>query len=1188
MTSQDDIRNPLEEIADEFIQRRRLGEAPTIDEYASDYPLLAKEIYDLFPTLELMEHVRRDVADKTIVNIDPTSNVGQQLGDFHILREIGRGGMGVVYEAHQSSLGRRVALKVLASNLQHNDKYLERFRREATAAAKLQHSNIVPVYGVGTDDGQHYYAMQYIHGRGLDEVLKALQSDVDSFRDVIEFDNASDLAGALVTGQFKLRDLDPDLQEPVAGSKSSTSDPANSKSVWSPKSSDRISYFRRIARLGSQAANGLAHAHGNGILHRDIKPSNLLLDVYGNIWITDFGLVKMMGEDDLTETGDIVGTLRYISPESLHGKYDVRSDIYGLGLTLHELLARKRAFSASHRATLTKQILEQGPGDLLSVPKDLATIVQKATSLDPDDRYQTAPELSDDLNRFLNHEPIRARKISSLESLWRWSKRNRMLAASLTAVAFLLIFGLCGAIFTSFQWNKLAEENKSAFLRAAEENRDARRRLVEANILFAQDRAKSRLPGQRLSGLKAIAESVPIAKELEMGEETMFRLRNAAIPCLANNDIETLREWIVTTTTIFEAAFDSSLERYAFQRYSNGPIEVRNTKDDSHIAVFTPDQPLVRLQFSPDGKYLAAHLRERVVVWNVDSRQVVHAFGRLRYSRAQFQFDAQSKRIAIATLDDDAVRVYELEKQEPIFEVRKCKIGGLCFDDSNQLIITRDHAASNLTKSINEFISGQKVPTQQPLSKRGIIEFFDLETGNKNNSIPIDGSPGYICYGDGLLAVATLYPIEKLDPGMTAPTSMIRIYEGPNFREITRMPKRYSTISKMQFIDNGKLLAVGRSQNTTELWNVRTGAKVLAVDGELVTIANDRLAVSGFGRLRIYRLITSKELSGLCPKYIPQKIKVDKTNRILFAPLSNGLELYDIQKGTLLAKLKDGRITNVTVAPDGTSFYIVDSRRHIERWPIHYAKEIVTVGPPTRLEIPPGFFPHHLAISRDGTVLVSESPTTNQVLVVSTNFVFENFIMKTPPSPLFIAISNNTKWVATGTWHGSEVGVYDLEKRKLVRKIPHGRTHVGFTPDSSALICGGGKLVNLNDWSERTINDNASSYRIESPCIPQDGSFLVVTENRVVGSSVIFDPKNWNPLLRLTTPNAVRHDVAGISQNGHHIFIRTFDGLDYQIKSWNLFEIRKRLKELGLDWNGPELKPETPYDDELRITVERS
>ena len=187
-------------------------------------------------------------------------------------------------------------------------------------------------------------------------------------------------------------------------------------------------YWQSVASIGVQVAEAMEYAHKQGIHHRDIKPSNLLLDAQGTVWVTDFGLAKADDQQNLTHTGDILGTLRYMPPEAFEGKTDARSDVYSLGLTLYEMLAFRAAFDEKERNRLIKQVTDAEPARLgklnRHVPRDLETIVHKAIDKDPKQRYASAGALAEDLQRFIDDEPIRARQVSAAERYWRWARRT--------------------------------------------------------------------------------------------------------------------------------------------------------------------------------------------------------------------------------------------------------------------------------------------------------------------------------------------------------------------------------------------------------------------------------------------------------------------------------------------------------------------------------------------------------------------------------------------------------------------------------------------------------------------------------------------------------------------------------------------------------------------------------------------
>jgi serine/threonine protein kinase len=396
------------QVAEEFTRGVRDGKLPDIEEYANRYPQLASRIRELFPTLMLLEGMA-GTSDSTATQAMPSLlSRDSVFGNYRIVGEVGRGGMGIVYEAVHVLLERKVALKVLPVRTHASADQLERFFREARMAGGLHHTNIVPVFDVGQVAGTPYYAMQYIEGSGLDQIIRIMQS----------------------TSERGPMDPSARIEAGVPG---------------------RIEeYFRWVSGMGIQAAEGLAYAHERKIMHRDIKPSNLLLDKQGVLWISDFGLARKIEDPALTQSGTLLGTPRYMSPEQAEfadRPVDQRSDIYSLGATLYELLTCRPVFEGKTPREVLSQIITRepvGPRRLNpKIPVDLATIVMRAMAKQPEDRYQFAQDLADDLNHWQKMEPIKARPIGPLGRTVRWCRRNPRLAA-ITATAAAIIISLTG------------------------------------------------------------------------------------------------------------------------------------------------------------------------------------------------------------------------------------------------------------------------------------------------------------------------------------------------------------------------------------------------------------------------------------------------------------------------------------------------------------------------------------------------------------------------------------------------------------------------------------------------------------------------------------------------------------------------------------------------------------------------
>ncbi|TWU02533.1 protein kinase domain-containing protein [Stieleria varia] len=388
------------EVLDEYLAKLKAGELPDRNQLLSEHPELASQLEACLAGLEFI-HSTSDM-----------DHSQRRLGDFQILREVGRGGMGAVYEARQISLGRRVALKILRFGGVSDPDAVQRFQREAQTVASLHHTNIVPIFAVGSEHSVNYFAMQFIEGRGLDQVLRE----------------------------------HADRKVPIAPD--------------------------TVAGWGLQAAEALAHAHARGVIHRDVKPSNLLIDDdEGRVWLTDFGLAKRLDDVTLSMTGALLGTPRYMSPEqaaAAHHKLDHRTDIYSLGATLYELATGQPVFVGNSPHDVISQIIASEPiaphVHRPSLPRDLDTILVKCLSKDASQRYHSANDLASDLRAFQEGRPISARRVGFTERASRWVKRQRRsvaLAGGAVAATLLLTLLVVGISY-AYQRSRLA----SVMLRA--------------------------------------------------------------------------------------------------------------------------------------------------------------------------------------------------------------------------------------------------------------------------------------------------------------------------------------------------------------------------------------------------------------------------------------------------------------------------------------------------------------------------------------------------------------------------------------------------------------------------------------------------------------------------------------------------------------------------------------------------
>ena len=413
------------------------GKCPDRQSFLARYPEFADDLASCLESLEFIQTVTPQFCstDEASVPRAAESLPHAKLGDFRIGQEVGRGGMGVVYEAEQLSLGRRVALKVLPFASLLDKRHIERFKNEARAAAMLKHPNIVSVYQTGCDRGVHYYAMELVSGQSIAEIIKDLKKVPES--------------AAQSNDGSKVK---------VAVFSSATADTSPVAKISTDTAHSSTTFCRNVAQLGIDVAHALHYAHQEGVIHRDIKPSNLLIDELGKPWISDFGLAQIQGANDLTISGDVLGTLRYMSPEQAGGQklLDHRTDIYSLGVTLHELLTLRTPFDGVTRHALVQSVIEAqlpAPNRVdRSIPADLSTIVAKSIAKDPLDRYATAQDFAEDLQRFLEHKAIYARRPSVIRRGRNWFRRNPLLAISLSVTLLLLsVFAIGGPIVAQKQ-----------------------------------------------------------------------------------------------------------------------------------------------------------------------------------------------------------------------------------------------------------------------------------------------------------------------------------------------------------------------------------------------------------------------------------------------------------------------------------------------------------------------------------------------------------------------------------------------------------------------------------------------------------------------------------------------------------------------------------------------------------------
>ena len=678
----------LADLIEQAVACVKAGKELPVEALAGARPEWAAVLRDLVPGLRLLGSLESSTSRDEIPS-DPSlpSELSAPivLGDYRVSREIGRGGMGVVYEAWQITLKRRVALKVLPLAAALDPKTLGRFKIEAQAAASLHHAHIVPVYQVGCENGVHFYAMQFIEGRSLAELITNLHESP---------------ANGATPNQSPL----PVLRERVrVRAQHPAPDTATLALAETTHSGNKSAYFRTVAGLARDAALALHYAHQAGVVHRDIKPANLLIDSNLHIWVTDFGLARLQTEVGLTMTGDLVGTLRYMSPEQALGKgavLDERCDVYGLGATLFELLTLRPAYPGVDRQELLRKIaFDEPPGPQRidrSIPIELDTIVRKAMAKRAEDRYARAQDLADDLQRFLDHKPVRARRPTPWEVGGKWVRRHTAAVGALVAVLLVTILALATSlVFISFERAETVRQKSVA----EEETRISK--LREASLTWSNYVSEMQLLGRDWQNLST--------QDLEARLNHLRPLQSQEDP----------RGW----------------EWYYLWRLAH----ITHKSFQAH----KPNMPVHWMTFSPDGTKLVTTSKDSTVrVWKAATLQPMATLTDHTDEVNRAAFSPDSKTLA-TTSDDGTVRLWDMEtyRCKATLDCYKGEVHAVAISPDGRWLI----AASRFSMPPKLWMWDLKAATLKPA-----WEWVPFDVGEIHSMAFLPGANGCIIGGNWL------------------------------------------------------------------------------------------------------------------------------------------------------------------------------------------------------------------------------------------------------------------------------------------------------------------------------------------------------------------------------------------------------------------------------------------------------
>jgi len=1144
-------RVQLDQLAEEFAQRRRRGETPSLSEYSERFPHLAQEIRDLFPALELLEQFRPAVGEMTVDDAGPKPSKSglnlEQLGDYRILRELGRGGMGVVYEAEQLSLGRRVAIKVLPGRA-FGDTSLNRFLREAKAAAGLHHSNIVPVFGVGEDQGLHYYVMQYIIGLGMDQVLVELRrmegreavarSSTQGPASATAWQMAQSLVGGIKSG-------DPPHPQPLSpgGARGATVEAASASAISTSMTSNtetRNVYWQSVAKIGKQVADALAYAHAKGTVHRDIKPSNLILDDKGTVWVTDFGLAKATADtENLTHAGDIVGTLRYMAPERFEGKSDVRGDLFSLGITLFEMLTLQPAYEASDRESLLEQIRTADPPRPRkirpSIPRDLETIVLKAIDRDPERRYQTGAELADDLQRFLEDRPIQARRVASTEHVWRWAKRNPLVATLTGFVAILLVMMTLGATGMNVllrDERNTARSNEERAVKAEKKSQHERDQALDnlGAAYLAQARALrlAKQPGFRKQGLEVIRKAAEIRTSLE--------LRNEAAALLLSPDVTLIREWENRADGFTWIGTHPDARAYAV-RDMKGNVSIRSMDDRKELDWLSWPGPHATLaHFSASGRYVGVKYHDdhslRFAVWDLQKKERVweHEGGHPQ----AVAFSADDRWLALTTQRNEWVLVDIASKT--VVKTLPTGPAAFAFDPASKVLAV--HLATG--------VEIRRLPSLA-IEQQLVRKTSTVAAG------PVRWIPG----GQRLAACvgSQISVYDMADPKKTKPM----VLHGDE------MPFIGMLISH-----RGDWLLASAGDGSARIWDLFTGRCEIIASGQVAGISPDdrRIAFGAGNRMGIWEFHTAPECRRTPVANANFEGGLSPDGRWYANNGPKGMEIYELASGKLVASQPLFPVRGVQFTPDGRGI-IASIETGCLRWPIRLEGPTgLTLGEPEVLINLPA---HHCggALSRDGKYLAfvgAKEAVYWRDLEKRQNV----HVWRDHPRVASIAISPDARWLATGNWQGTRVLVRDTSTGKLAAEVPAPMSaYPLFSPCGKWLLTCNPDDFRLWDVPSfqlvRTFPRKSHGNWNGGAAFSKDSQILALdTTPKLIQ---LFDPATGAEYMSLeTAPRKVAAFLHGFTRNAD---VLVGGGAGQFRCFWDLRAVRTQLREMNLDWDDP-------------------